>query len=74
MDASRAKHGHLTIRANTNTTEYRAQVLQQRIDLRSTRLLLRLYGNQELLLELAIFTIMLGITFAMCLLRHHVSS
>lgn len=77
MDASRAKPEHLTVAVDRNTTVYLAERSQQRHQMSSTRSqmrLQRLYGAQELLLELAAVTVILGITFAACLLRHHFSS
>lgn len=77
MDASRAKSEHLTVAVDRNTTVYLAERSQQRHQMSSTRSqmrLQRLYGAQELLLELAVVTVILGIAFAACLLRHHFSS
>lgn len=72
MDAPRSTKPHLQMTVNTNNTEYRGRELRQRLEIRCMRFE-RLYGAQELLLELAIFAVILGMAFAMCLLRILVS-
>jgi len=77
MHASRAKRERLTVAVDRNLTEYLPERSQQRHQVSSTgsqMRLQRLYGAQELLLELAMVTVILGMTFAVCVLRHHFSS
>ena len=77
MDASRAKHEHLTVTVDRHTTVYLAERSRQRhqsSSMGSQMRLQRLYGAQELLLELALVTVILGMAFAVCALRLHVSS
>lgn len=77
VHASRAKHERLTVTVNRHTTVHLAERLQQRYQtssMGSQMRLHRLYGVQELLLELAVVTVILGMAFAACALRLHFSS
>ena len=77
MNPSHAKHERLTVAVDRNSAVYLAERSQQRHRVSSTgshMRLLRMYGAQELLLELAIATVILGMAFATCLLRYHFSS
>ena len=77
MDASRAKHERLTVEVDRHTTIHLTEQSQQRHQMPSMgsqMRLQRLYGAQELLLELAVVTVILGMAFAACALRRHFSS
>lgn len=71
MDDSRVKNERLhTMTVITNATEHLGS--ERRSEMRSVGThmrLQRLYGVQELLLELAVFAVMLSMAFVMCLLR-----
>lgn len=79
VEASRAKHERLTVAVDRHTTVHLAERSQQRyqtssMDMGSQLRLHRLYGAQELLLEFAVVTVILGMAFAACTLRIHFSS
>lgn len=77
MDACRVKHERLTVAVDRHTSVYLAERLQQRHQMSSMgsqMRLQRLYGAQELLLEFAVVTVILGMAFAACALRLHFSS
>ena len=65
VHASCANHEGLSAPINRRTTE--------RFEMRPRRhmRLQKLYGAQEVLLELAIFTVILGTACAICVLRRH---
>lgn len=79
MDDSRVKNERLhTMTVITNATEHLGVLgSERRSEMRSVGThmrLQRLYGAQELLLELAVFAVMLSMAFVMCLLRQQVSN
>lgn len=77
VEASRAKHERLTVAVDRHTTVHLAEQSQQRYQtssMGSQLRLHRLYGAQELLLEFAVVTVILGMAFAACALRIHFSS
>ena len=77
VEASRAKHERLTEAVDRHTTVHLAERSQQRYQTSSMGSQMRfhrLYGAQELLLELAVVTVILGMAFAVCALRLHFSS
>lgn len=78
VDASeRAIHEHLRVSVDRHSTVHLAERSQQRYQTSSMRSQMRphrLYGAQELLLELAMVTVILGMAFAACALRIHFSS
>ena len=77
VEASRAKHERLTVAVDRHTTVHLAERSQQRYQtssMGSQLRLHRLYGAQELLLEFAVVTVILGMAFAACTLRIHFSS
>lgn len=77
VEASRAKHERLTVAVDRHTTVHIAERSQQRYQtssMGSQLRLHRLYGAQELLLEFAVVTVILGMAFAACALRIHFSS
>lgn len=78
VDASeRATHERLRVSVDRHSTVHLAERSQQRYQtssMRSQMRLHRLYGAQELLLELAMVTVILGMAFAACALRIHFSS
>lgn len=77
VEASRAKHERLTVAVDRHTTVHLAERSQQRYQtssMGSQLRLHRLYGAQELLLEFAVVTVILGMAFAACALRIHFSS
>ena len=74
VEASRAKHERLTVAVDRHTTVHIAERSQQRYQtssMGSQLRLHRLYGAQELLLEFAVVTVLLGMAFAACALRIH---
>ena len=74
VEASRAKHERLTVAVDRHTTVHLAERSQQRYQtssMGSQLRLHRLYGAQELLLEFAVVTVLLGMAFAACALRIH---
>lgn len=77
VEATRAKHERLTVAVDRHTTVHLAERSQQRYQtssMGSQLRLHRLYGAQELLLEFAVVTVILGMAFAACALRIHFSS
>lgn len=77
VEASRAKHERLTVAVDRHTTVHIAERSPQRYQtssMGSQLRLHRLYGAQELLLEFAVVTVILGMAFAACALRIHFSS
>ena len=77
VDASRAKHERLRVSVDRHSTVHLAERSQQRYQtsyMGSQMRLHRLYGTQELLLELAMVIVTLGMAFAACALRIHFSS
>lgn len=78
MNISRAKHERLTVAVDRYSTSVQlteqSQQRHQMSSVGSQMRLHRLYGAQELLLELAVVTVILGMAFAACALRCHLSS
>lgn len=75
MDTTRLKHSVPV--AIDRTTRTNTEDFERQFDIRSTtgRIRLeRLYGIPEVLLELAMLVIVLGISLAVCLVRHKVSN
>lgn len=77
VEATRDKHERLIVAVGRHTTVHIAERSQQRYQtssMGSQLRLHRLYGAQELLLEFAVVTVILGMAFAACALRIHFSS
>ena len=75
MDTTRLKQ--FVPVAIDNTTRTTPEDYERRFEFRSTtdRIRLeRIYGTPEVLLELAMLIIVLGIALAVCLVRHNVSN
>lgn len=72
VDVARAKQEDLSSAMEEDTTQDFTQHSEMRCYRRHMRLH-RLYGAQEVLLELAILTVILGLTFGVCLLRRQLA-